>query len=145
MWMSSITCGVKILLWPITCVSRLSFFFVAGAGTGTLVSFAMFRFPRSECNEWVGSEDQLFLGRLEVVVIPQLPAGDDLLQLPDAVGCRQAVQLELALEPIGLDLVHLARHGVDAQAVDLAADVDRAVVHRVAQVLAGVAEDHHAP
>ncbi len=41
MWMSSMTCGVKIELWPSRCVSRLSFFFVTGIEAGTLVTFAM--------------------------------------------------------------------------------------------------------
>ena len=39
---------------------------------------------------------------------------------------------------------HLALDGVDAEAVDLAADVDGAVIHGVAEVLAGVAENDHA-
>src|SRR4029078_9969280 len=45
----------------------------------------------------------------------------------------------------------LARHAVDAQCLDLAADVDDAVVHRVTEAGAGVAADdlaaalHHEP
>ena len=35
------TCGVKMPLWPSTCVFRLSFFFVVGAVTGAFFSFAM--------------------------------------------------------------------------------------------------------
>ena len=53
--------------------------------------------------------------------------------------------LKLALEPLRLELGHLAGYRIDAQPIDLAADVDRAVVHRIAQVLAGIAQDHHAP
>ena len=49
----------------------------------------------------------------------------------------------LRLSHCDVELGHLGGNGVDAQRGDLAADVDDAVVHRVAQVLAGVAQDDH--
>src|SRR5262249_52361015 len=42
------------------------------------------------------------------------------------------------------ELGHLALDGIDAEAVDLPADIDGAVIHGIAEVLAGVAEDDHA-
>src|SRR5271169_129889 len=139
MWMSSMTWGVKRELWPSTWVLRLSFFFVAGTVTGAFFSFAMFCFPFSEC-----LEDELLLGRLEVVVVPELPAGADLLHVLGTLGRLETVQLQLALQPLHVEVSHLGWYGIDAESIDSSADVNRAVVHRVAQVLAGIAKDDHA-
>src|SRR5262249_44900429 len=52
---------------------------------------------------------------------------------------------KLVLEPALVEIGHRAPHGVDAEALRLAADEDRAVIHGIAEILAGVAADHHAP
>src|SRR6266478_5891824 len=88
-------------------------------------------------------QNELLLGGLEIVVVPQLPARGDLLHVLGAARSCEAVQFQLALEPLHIEVGHLRRYGIDAQARDLAADIDRAVVHGVAQVLAGIAQDHH--
>ncbi len=41
--------------------------------------------------------------------------------------------------------VIVAPHRIDAEARRLAADIDRAVIHGIAEILAGIAADHHAP
>src|SRR5438309_1315356 len=117
MWMSSITSGVKMRLWPSTLRRE------------DVLSLAML--PPF-------LEDELALGGLEVVVVVELLAADELLEL----GWRaQAVDAELALDQLGVGVRPLARHAVDAERLDLARHVDRAVVHRVAQAGAGVAAD----
>ena len=52
---------------------------------------------------------------------------------------------ELPLQPRAVEIGHLAPHRVDAEALRLAGDVDDAVIHGVAEILAGIAADHHAP
>src|SRR5215510_6665034 len=89
-------------------------------------------------------QNDLLLGRLEIVVVPQLLAGHDLGEVLDAVRRLQAVELELALQVLHLEVGHLAFDRIDAEAGDLAADIDRAVIHRIAEILAGVAQDDHA-
>src|ERR1035438_6188777 len=106
MWMSSITWGVKMELWPSTCVFRLSFFFVVGTVSGAFFSFAMVCFPFSQC-----LENELLLGRLEIVVVPELPAGDDLLHVLRALGRLEAIHLQLALEPLHVEIGHFGRYG----------------------------------
>ena len=54
--------------------------------------------------------------------------------------CR-ARRSELALDQLGVGVGPLAGHAVDAERLDRAADVDHAVVHRVAEARAGVAAD----
>src|ERR1700682_3991083 len=152
MWISSITSGVKRELWPSTCVLRPSLFLAVGSGAGTFFSFAMsclpFREPRAMgaeprvANE--SSENEFLLGGFEIVVIPQLPASGVLVHALGAARGREAVHLQFALQPLHVEVGHLRRHGIDPEARDLAADVDRAVVHGVAEVLAGIAEDDHA-
>src|SRR5882724_11319437 len=123
--MSSMTCGVNRKLRPSTCVLRPSFFFVAGCGAGTFFSFAMCSSPRATRS----SENEFLFGRLEIVVVPELPTGDDLAHVADAVWRFQSIHLQLALEPARVQVGHLARHGIYAEAGNLAADIDRAVVH----------------
>src|SRR5208283_1041318 len=89
-------------------------------------------------------QDELLLGRLEIVIVPQLPAGADLLHVLRALRRLEAIQFQLALQPLHVEVGHLGRYGIDAEPINLAADINRAVVHGVAQVLAGVAEDDHA-
>src|SRR5262245_52707490 len=136
MWMSSMTSGVKRLLWPRMLVLRFGFAATSGRSAGAFDSMAMM------CPQSV-LEHQLLFGRLQVVVVPELLAGGDLLQVFDAVGRLQPVEIELALQPRDLVGRLLDGNRVHAKARDLAADVNRAVVHRVAEVLAGVAEHDH--
>src|ERR687885_25727 len=117
MWMSLMTSGVKIRLCP-----RM----VRWEGA---VSSAMGRPPL---------QDELALGGLEGVVVVELLAADELLKLRRVA---EAVDAELSLDELGVGVGPLAGHAVDAERLDLAADVDRAVVHRVAEARADVAED----
>ena len=59
------------------------------------------------------------LGGLEVVVVPQLLAGDDLGHVRRSPGRLETVQGELALEPLLIELRHLALHRVDAEVPDV--------------------------
>src|SRR5574338_409942 len=138
MWMSSITSGVKMRLWPRRLVSRLAFF--TGSTCGATFSCDMMRVLSCDA-----LENDLLLGGLEIVVVPELLVGDDLGEVLDAVRRLEAVHLQLALQPLRLDIRHLAFDRVDAEPGDLAADENCAVIHRIAEVLAGVAEDDHAP
>src|SRR5262252_8061571 len=143
MWISSITCGVKRALWPSTWVLRPSFFFAAGIASGTFFSFAMSCLPLRADLTWqrgmsgcrAVSEDQFLLGGLEIVVVPQLPAGGDLLEVLHALGSCKPVHFQLALEPLRFEVGHLRGHRIHSQPGDLAADVDGAVVHGVAEIL----------
>src|SRR5262245_53673989 len=126
MWMSSMTSDVKMPLRPSTCL---------------LESPSSIDPPR-------GLEDELPLARLEAVVVPELPAAGE---LAERCGRLEAVHGQLAAEQLVVGRVQLRLDAVDAEAGDLAGDVDRAVVHGVAEALAGVAEDdlpaalHHEP
>src|SRR3954464_11820846 len=86
---------------------------------------------RSCCGSamWSPLEDELALGRLEVVVVVELLAAHELLQLGRLA---EPVDGELARDELGVRFRPLAGYAVDAQRAHLAADVDRAVVHRVA-------------
>src|SRR5688500_1794459 len=137
MWMSSITSGVKMRLWPRRLVSRFAFF--TGSTCGATFSCDMVRVLSYEA-----LEHDLLFRRLEVVVVPQLLAGHDLGEVLDAVRRLEPVELQLALQELHLEVGHLALDRVDAEAGDLAADIDRAVIHGIAEVLAGVAQDDHA-
>src|SRR4051795_9335953 len=108
--MSLMTSGEKIWLWPSMFVLLL------------VVSSAMACPPPSE--------NELALGRLEVVVVVELLAAHELVE---ARCGAEAVDAELALDVLGVGVRPLARDAVDAERLDLAADVDDAVVHGVAQ------------
>src|SRR6266568_1666823 len=118
-WMSLITSGVKMLLCPSTALPSASI----------VVTCAY----ASQC-----SQDELAFGRLEVVVIPQLPPADE---LAERTGRLDPVDAELAGEKLVVMLGQLGLDAVDPERCDLPADVDRAVVHRVAQPAADVADD----
>src|SRR3954451_9575242 len=111
MWMSLMTSGVKIELRPRT-VRR------EGA-----VSSAM------------PLQDELPLGRLEDVVVVELLAAHELLQLRRLA---QAVDAEFPRNELGVGLGPFPRDAVHAQRLHPAADVDRAVVHRVPQARSDV-------
>src|SRR3954468_11854166 len=119
MWMSLMTSGVKILLCPrmVRC----------GGAVSSAIRW------RPPC-----SEHELALGRLEGVVVVELLAADELLQLRRVA---EPADAELALDELGVRVGPLARHAIDAERLDLAADVDGPVVHRVAEAGADVAED----
>src|SRR5438105_11707638 len=136
MWMSLMTSGVKIFERPrmLRCEGAVS--------SATL-------------------EHQLPFGRLEVVVVVEHLPADELLELRRRA---EPVDAELPLDQLGVAVRPLAGDAVDPERLHLAADVDRAVVHRVAEARtdvaaedlpaalhhegrhrAGVAEDDHRP
>src|ERR1700744_5236991 len=121
--MSSMTSGVKMLEWPSTL-----------RATGAFSSAAAMEPPLLE--------DELALGWLERVVVVELLATHELLQRGRGA---QPVDAELALDELGVGVVPLALDAVDAERLDLAADVDRAVIHGVAQTGARVTADDLAP
>src|ERR1700712_943738 len=84
------------------------------------------------------SQHELALGRLEAVVVVELLAAHELVE---ARRGAEAVDAELALDVLRVGVVPLARHAVDAERLDLAADVDDPVVHGVAETRARVAAD----
>ena len=92
--------------------------------------------------------DELALGRLKLVVVVQHLAADELLELGRIA---EPVDPELALDQLTVGVGPVARHAVDTERGHLAGHVDLAVVHRVAQIHAGVAADdlaaslHHEP
>src|ERR687897_465107 len=131
MWMSLMTSGVKIGLRPST--SRRSGWLapVLALTSGPVVSLIAFLL-----------EHELALAGLEAVVVVELLPAHELLQLgrlPQVVGG------ELALDQLGVRVGPLAGDAVDPERGDLAAHVDGAVVHRVAQPRADVAADDLAP
>src|SRR5207342_2496083 len=126
MWMSLITSGVKIGLRPIT--SR-----PAGASPdASLFCSAIV----------VLLENELALARFEVVVVVELLARHEFAQVRRP---PEPVDRELALYQLGVLVRPVGLHAVDAEGGDLAPDVDGAVVHRVPQPVADVAEDDLAP
>src|SRR3954452_15570937 len=116
MWMSLMTSGVKILLCPRIVFSE-------GAVSSAIGGVLPF------------SEHELALGRLEGVVVVELLAADELRKLRRVA---EPVDAELALDELGVRVGPLARHAVDAERLDLPADVDRPVVHRVPEAGADV-------
>src|SRR4029078_5901540 len=89
-------------------------------------------------------QHQFLFGRLEIVVVPQLLAGDDLAEGIDAALRRDVGEAELSLEPWCREIVRGAPHRIGAEARGLARDIDRAVIHGISEILAGIAADHHA-
>src|SRR5215472_6399147 len=85
------------------------------------------------------SEDELAFGRLEIVVIPELAPAHE---LAERAGRLDSVNAELAGEKFVIGLRELGLDAVDPERSDLPADVDRAVVHRVAKAAAHVAADN---
>src|SRR5215472_14200844 len=123
-WMSLITSGVKMLLCPSTALPSPSIV-VTFRLSGPAVQFRL-------------SEHELAFGRLEVVVVPELATAHE---LAERAGRLDSVNAELA----GEEFVVVGRQpgldAVDPERGDLAADVDRAVVHGVAEAAADVAAD----
>src|SRR3546814_198956 len=136
--MSSMTVGGNMKLPPSRLVLRFVFF-AAGSADGAIFSLAIFQSLSRQ-----PLEHDLLFGRFQIVVVPQLLARDDLLHLLDAVRRGEPVLLQLSFEPLAIEIVHRARHRVDAEPGYLAADIDRAVIHGVAKVHACIAQDDHA-
>src|SRR5215468_6189114 len=84
------------------------------------------------------SENELALGRLEAVVVPELLPADE---LPERGLRAHPVDPQLPLEQFVVIRGELGLDAVDTEGGDLAADVDRAVVHGVAQPAAHVPAD----
>src|SRR5919201_624900 len=74
-----------------------------------------------------------------MVVVVELLAAHELLKFRRRA---EPVDPELALDELGVRVRPLPRHAVDAERLHLPADVDRPVVHRVAEPRPDVAEDH---
>src|SRR5215470_14642611 len=75
-------------------------------------------------------QDELALVRLEVVVVPQLLAADE---LAEGIGFVQPVDAELAVDQLLVRGAELGLDAVDAERGDLAGHVDGTGVHRVAE------------
>src|SRR4051794_23215219 len=120
MWMSLMTSGVKMR-------DRPRIVFSPGAvSSGRAVLIRGIRYLL---------EDDPPLGRLEVVVVVEDLAAHELQEL----GRRaQVVEAELPVDQLAVGVGPLAGHAVDAERLDLAGHVDRAVVHGVAEARAGV-------
>src|SRR5512134_105103 len=137
--MSLMTSGVKIWLLPRMkrCASAGAFVLFLSFLPLLLVFIAPARL--------LASQHQFLFRRLEIVVVPQLLAGDDLAEGADPLLGQELVAAELGLEPALVELGHGAPHRIDTEALRLAGDIDRAVIHGVAEIFAGIAADHHAP
>ena len=57
----------------------------------------------------------------------------------DALFRQQFILVKFPGEPGTVEVSHLLRHGIDARRLDLAADINRAAIHGITQVLAGIA------
>src|SRR5215470_18334715 len=131
-WMSLITSGVKMLLCPRT--ARLP----SSTPLIRCRSHAYRRRRRSAGRRPRRLQDELALGRLEVVVVPELLAADELAER----GLRaHPVDPQLALEQFVVCRGELRLDAVDPEGGDFAADVDRAVIHGVAEPAAHVPAD----
>src|ERR671918_1806254 len=124
MWMSLTTSGVKMGLRPRT-VRR------SGWPGPTLP-------PTCSYLSVMASQHQLSLGGLQVVVVVELLAADELLELGRLA---EPVDPELALDQLRVALVPFPRDAVDPERLHLPGDVDRPVVHGVAEAGADVAAE----
>src|SRR5579859_2060753 len=116
--MSLMTSGVKMLLCPSTALP-----------------------PSSIALTWefaFALQDELAFGRLEVVVVPELAPAHE---LAPARGRLYGVDAQLPGQELVVGRGQLGLDAVHPERGDLAADVDRAVVHGVAQAAAHVAAD----
>src|SRR3990170_7254430 len=136
--MSLMTSGVKIWLLP-----RMKRCASAGAFVPLPLPFLLFLIAC--CPAFRALQHEFLLGRFEIVVVPQLLAGDDLAEGARALFRQEVVHAELALEPRSVEIGQGSPHRIDAEARRLASDIDRAIIHGVAEILAGIAADHHAP
>src|SRR5262245_9608504 len=96
------------------------------------------------CPALCALQHQFLFGRLEIVVVPQLFAGDALAEGADAALRHDLVAAELPLEPCLVEIGHGGPYRIDAEARGLAGDIDCAVIHGIAKILASIAADNHA-
>src|SRR5215468_10176582 len=135
-WMSLITSGVKMLLRPRTARLPSSAVLI---GCSLRSSACRWRRRRRAGRRPCRLQDELALGRLEVVVVPELLAADELAER----GLRtHPVDPQLALEQFVVFRGELRLDAVDPEGGDLAADVNRAVIHGVAEPAAHVPADN---
>src|SRR5918998_5298101 len=128
MWMSLMTSGEKMRLRPRMLRLRTWSPPIGRPARSSLVAMCAVS----------PLENEPALGGLEVVVVVELLAADELLELRRRA---QPVDAELALDELGVLVGPLARDAVDAQRLDLAADVEGPVVHGVAEAGPDVAKD----
>src|SRR6266851_296706 len=83
-------------------------------------------------------DDELSLARFELIVVVELLATDELLELGRHA---QAVDAELALDQLGVGSGPLPWHAVEPERLHLAGHIEGPVVHRVAEVWPDVAAD----
>src|SRR3954463_10761747 len=124
MWMSLMTSGVKIFERP-----RTVRFDGAVSSVRAAPSWLSACSARSCCGSamWSPLEDELALGRLEVVVVVELLAAHELLQLGRLA---QPVDGELARDNLGLRSRPPAGSAAAARGAPLAPAVDPPAVHR---------------
>src|SRR3990172_13203539 len=107
--MSLMTSGVKIWLRP-----RMKRCASAGALAPLPLPFLLFLiFPLPSLR---ALQHQFLLGRFEIVVVPQLLAGDDLAEGARARFRQEVVHAELALEPRLVEIGQGSPHRIDAEA-----------------------------
>src|SRR4029079_8386473 len=82
-------------------------------------------------------QHQFLFGRLEIVVVPQLLAGDDLAEGIDAALRRDVVEAELSLEPCFVEISHGAPHRIDAEARGPPRGKEAAAIHGIPEVIVG--------
>src|SRR6266699_927957 len=128
-WMSLITSGVNMLLRPRTALPPSSTVLICGSLSVLAARWKPVASPL---------EDELALGWLKVVVVPELLPADE---FPERGLRLHAVDPQLALQEFVVGGGQLGLDAVDAKRSDLAADVDRAVVHGVAEPAAHVPAD----
>src|SRR6187401_1562592 len=97
-WMSLMTSGVKIRLLP-----RMKRCDSAGTFAAPLPPRLFFFIA---CLAFCALQHQFLFGRLEIVVVPQLLAGDDLAEGADAALGLHVIQAEFALEPSLVEIGH---------------------------------------
>src|SRR5437588_8782025 len=115
MWMSLMTEGVNRKFWPrMLRLRSLSRTRARVAGFSSCIN--------------ISSQHELLLGRLEIVVVPQLLAGDDLAHVREPACRLEPIDVQLAREPGAIELGHRSIDCIDAEGFDLAADINRAVI-----------------
>src|SRR5215207_9196894 len=57
--------------------------------------------------EWHALKHELLFARLEIVVVPQLLAGDDLAEAAEALGLKHFIHAQFARQPLAIELCHL--------------------------------------
>src|SRR4029078_10830172 len=79
-------------------------------------------------------QHQFLFGRLEIVVVPQLLAGDDFWEEIDAPLRRDVVEAELSLEPCFVEISHGAPHRIDAEARQRARHINSSLIRSICRI-----------